>query len=173
MKRFHDIFQIAFVVAIVFTLVGCGTSGLIIVKSPPNGIARGNIIQVNEIKSTTPIPEPACEKIRDILIGKLEKTGAFEAVLKNGGKIIMDINIKSFDAGNQFERWFWGGLGDFGEGKIVLETVYTDAATNNEAAKIITEGTINCGVFGGSIDTAYSNAIQAIVKYTVEQFGKK
>ena len=164
---------IALLLAVVMTVSGCGASGLMIIKSTPIGIEEVSVIQVNEIKSDVYIPEKACEQIRDIVINKLEKTSAFKSVSKNSGKIVLDIKIISFDGGDQFARWFFGGIGDFGEGKIILETAYSNVASKNEIGKIRTEGSIKFGLFGGSVKTAYSNAVDEIVRYTVDHFGNR
>ncbi|MFH1996125.1 MAG: DUF4410 domain-containing protein [Candidatus Omnitrophota bacterium] len=170
MKRISVFFVLAF---FIFAVSGCGSSHIRIINPTRGNVGRVNSIQVNEVKSDVPVTKEVCDEIRKILIKNLKLSKAFDSVSEYDGAIAIDSKITRFNAGNQFSRWMWGGLDKSAEGILMLETIFTDKKAGEEIAKIATEGTISDGLFGGSVESAYSNAIQEIVKFAEDNFGKK
>lgn len=74
-----------------------------------------------------------------------------------------------YNAGNQFTRWFWGGIGNAGEGTLTVEAKYFDSQ-GKEICVIQSEGKIGSGFFGGSFDYAMDKAAKEIVEYTKANF---
>lgn len=162
-------------VGLIILTSGCGASRLTVIRPVLSSTNPTPTIQVNPVKATATslAPMGLPNKIRFLVLEELRKSGAFDTVDPERGMIALDIDIVSFDAGSQMERWFWGGLGNMGEGDLQLETTFIDTKNGQELGKIRTQGTITSGVMGGSIDNAYHNAVKQIVQYTVLKFGKR
>ncbi len=73
-----------------------------------------------------------------------------------------------FDAGNQFERRFWGGIDNAGEGSLQVLAEFFEGQT--KLANIQTEGSIGSGFFGGSMSEAVDNAAGKIAEYAIANF---
>lgn len=156
-------------------LSGCGTSRIMVLRSDTEKVGKVNSLQVNEVKSEmATISRHALIRIREILIEKLQASHAFDKITtQEGGNIILDVKVIDFEEGDQFTRWFWTGMGGMGAGRIELETTYKEGSSGEEIAQIKTQGTVNTGFFGGSIEAAYYRAVNEIVDYTVNEFGNK
>lgn len=152
---------------------GCGASRMTVIRPVPENAGPAAAIQVNQVETTAPTPQSLPGEIQFLLMEQLRKSGAFDAVSSERGIIALNVTVVSFDAGNQMERWFWGGLGNAGEGDLQLETSFIDSESGQELGKIRSQGTITSGALGGSIDIAYKNAVKQIVEYTVLKFGNK
>ncbi len=88
-----------------------------------------------------------------------------------GKELTLKYRFIQFQEGSQFERWFWGGIGNAGEGSITCEVLFLDPA-GAEVAKIQSEGRIGSGFFGGSIHDALGKMGEEVGKYTVQHFGR-
>ena len=76
----------------------------------------------------------------------------------------------SHDPGNQFARWFWGGIGNAGEGTLTVHVRYLDAE-QRELASTQVEGRSGSGFFGGSFREAVTRLGEDVVKFTIANFG--
>jgi hypothetical protein len=74
------------------------------------------------------------QNIRERLYGTSEKPGPFT----EGAGLTIRIKVIQFDAGSQFERWFWGGIGNAGEGSLQVLAEFYEAQA--KIANIQTEG---------------------------------
>lgn len=86
-----------------------------------------------------------------------------------GSELIITYRFVQYDPGNQFTRWFWGGIGNAGEGTITLEATYVDSF-GKLLAKIQSEGKIGSGFFGRYFSLALEKAAEEIAEYTIENF---
>jgi hypothetical protein len=78
------------------------------------------------------------------------------------------LRVVQFEPGSQFQRWFWGGLGNQGEGSLhVLAEFYEG---DKKLAHIQTEGRIGSGAFGGSLNMAVDKAATEIAEYAGTTF---
>lgn len=62
-----------------------------------------------------------------------------------------------------------GGLGNCGEGTLIVEASFVDAS-GKEVGKVKSEGRIGAGFFGGSFSNALERAAEEIAKYTAHNF---
>ncbi len=69
-----------------------------------------------------------------------------------------------FNPGNQFTRWFWGGIGSAGKGSMTVEARFLDSS-DKELAKIQSDGEISSGGFGGSFDFAIQKTAEEVAEY--------
>ena len=100
----------------------------------------------------------------------LERRLYEESGFEKGSELRIRYRFVQFDPGNQFARWFWGGLGNTGEGSLSIEAKFVDSS-GAEIATIQAQGSINSGFFGGSFELAIDKAAQEIAEYTVANYG--
>ncbi len=153
--------------ALCFILTACGT-GRTMVKEAPAQKKTFSAVTLQRAEDTVVVPEEYraqfVTKIRALLYGTQEKPGPF---LESDGLTIR-VKVIQFDAGSQVERWFWGGIGNAGEGSLQLLAEFYDHDT--KLAEIQTEGRIGSGFFGGSMSEAVDKAAEQIAKYAIANF---
>ena len=153
----------------IFTLIflflaGCG-SGKTVVMEPVTEKSDVSTIGIVAGKSTVNIPDDVVNKFHK----KLEQLLYDEGKFIKGADLIITYRFIQYDEGNQFTRWFWGGIGNAGEGAITVEAIYSNASENN-LAKIQSEGKIGSGFFGGDFSLAVEKAAEEIADYTITNF---
>ena len=151
-----------FIGAFVFT--GCGAGKTMVLK-PPEMKLRAVSRDLSEAKSTVSVPAEIKlefeEKLKEVLFGE----GGFQ----EGQDLKIKYRFIQFTPGNQFTRWFWGGIGNAGEGSLTIEAKYFDVA-DKELSVIQTEGKIGSGAFGGDLSFAIQKAAEEIANYTKVNF---
>jgi len=145
-------------------LMGCGTGRTMILKPSETRI---RVSAVNASEANSPLSVPT--ELKAVFQKKLDEFLYSEKAFERGKELNIRYRFIQFDPGNQFTRWFWGGIGNAGEGSLTIETKYFDS-TNNELATIHTEGRIGSGFFGGSFDDAVEKAAEKIAEYTKINF---
>jgi hypothetical protein len=155
------------VIGLVLLLVGCGTARTLVLE-PVKTHSRFSSVQLVQNEATVTVPPEVTEKIRSVVEKGLYENGAFT----RGNELRIVYTIVSNNPGSQFQRWLWGGMGNAGEGSLVIMVRYLDVA-DTELAKTEVEGRIGSGFFGGSFDEAVTKASEAIVKYTIQNFGSQ
>jgi hypothetical protein len=106
------------------------------------------------------------EKLRADLYGDAGKPGPFT----EGDALTIRVKVVQFEAGSQFQRWFWGGIGNQGEASMQLLTEFFEG--DQKLAHIQTEGRIGSGFFGGSVKSAVDKAVSEISTYAVQNFAQ-
>jgi len=160
---------LSFLVAIGLCLVlaACGT-GRTMVMEPPAKKNTFSAVSLTRADDTVVVPDEYRKrfitKIHEELYGTNEKPGPFV----KGEGLIIRIKVVQFNAGNQLERWFWGGIGNAGEGSLQVLAEFFER--NTKLAHIQTEGRIGSGFFGGSMDEAVDKAAEEIAKYAISNF---
>ena len=130
-------------------LAGCG-AGRTLVMEPPS--ERRTFAGAAVVNGEDSVIVPAelrgrlTEKVQEGLYGTAEKPGNF----RNELGLEIRIRVVQFEQGNQFQRWFWGGLGNQGEGSLHVLAEFYDG--DKKLAYIQTEGRIGSGAFGGSLN---------------------
>ena len=145
-------------------LAGCGVGRAMVIK-PPETPFNARTVQAAEGKSPVAVPN----EVKSEFIEKLNRYLYAEGNFQRGDDLIITYRFIQFDPGNQFTRWFWGGIGNAGEGSLTIEAKYYDR-NNKELATINTEGRIGSGVFGGAFSDAVDKAAEKIVEYTRTNF---
>ena len=147
-------------------LAACGT-GRTIVMEPPQKKAF-SAVTLARADDTVAVPEEYrtrfVAKLREQLYGTKDKPGPFA----EGPGLTIRIKVVQFSAGNQFERWFWGGIGNAGEGSLQVLAEFYEGQT--KLANIQTEGRIGSGFFGGSMSEAVDKAAEEIAEYAIANF---
>lgn len=155
-------------ILISFTLLlfGCGTAQTIVMEPVEDSKNVAGIRVVSD-KHNVAVPSEVVAQLRS----KIE-TGLYD---KNGYTRSNDLKVVfkflQQDKGNQFARWFWGGIGNTGEASLTVLVMYQDAE-GNELGKTQVQGKIDSGFFGGSFNEAINKAAEQIVSFTVANFPK-
>lgn len=147
-------------------LSGCGSGRTLVIEPPEQTAGIVKSVIVERAQHGVPIPEDAEQGFVQNLERRLYEGAGFQ----RGTELRIRFRFIQFDPGNQFTRWFWGGLGNTGEGSLTIEATYVDQA-GTELATIQAQGSINSGFFGGSFELAIDKAAQEIADYTVASFG--
>lgn len=155
------------VVVVGLLLSACG-AGRTLVMEPPDERRTFPAATIERGKDNVPIPEEYAtqlvQKLREGLYGNAEKPGAFA----DGAGLTIRTKVVQFEAGSKFQRWFWGGIGNQGEGSLHLLAEFYDG--DRKLAQIQTEGRIDSGAFGGSLKSAVEKAAEEITEYAVANF---
>lgn len=102
-------------------LMGCG-AGKTLVMRPPEAAFRASSVEIIEATPNIKVPEKARRTFKD----KLERFIFAEGGLEKGPGLKISYRFIQFETGNQFTRWFWGGIGNAGEGSMTVEAKYYD-----------------------------------------------
>jgi hypothetical protein len=147
-------------------VVACGT-GRTLVMEPPQRKAF-SAVTLARADDTVSVPDQYrtqfVNKIRGLLYGTKEKPGPFA----EGPGLTIRIKVVQFDEGNQFERWFWGGIGNAGEGSMHVVADFFEG--DKKLAQTQIEGRIGSGFFGGSMTEAVDKAAEQIATYAIANF---
>lgn len=147
-------------------VAACGTGRTLVMETPQRkAFSAAKVMRADD---TVSVPEEYrvqfSNKIRELLYGTKEKPGPFA----EGEGLTIRIKVVQFNEGSQFQRWFWGGIGNAGEGSMHIVTEFLDGDT--KLAQTQMEGRIGSGFFGGSMREAVDKAAEEIAKYAVANF---
>jgi hypothetical protein len=148
-------------------LAACGT-GRTMVMEPTTEQKVFESAKFERATDSVEVPEELramfVEELRRNFFGADGKPGPF----KEGEGLTVRVKVVQFEGGNQFQRWFFGGIGNQGEASLQLLTEFFDG--ERKLANIQTEGRIGSGVFGGSVKSAVEKAVAEISDYAVSNF---
>lgn len=143
---------------------GCGVGRNLVVKSPEMRY-RAASVDVSEANSPVSVPADLRSEFQSKLNQYLYQDGSF----KKGSELKIRYRYIQYEPGNQFSRWFFGGIGNAGEGSLTIEAKFLDPA-DKELATIQTEGRIGSGFFGGSYSEALDKAAEKVAEYAKTNF---
>jgi len=166
-RRSADWKDFALLITLIVALVGCG-AGKTLVMKPAEISLQVSSIDVIEGNSAIDVPEDVRKAFQERLNKLLYEEGNFQ----RGPDLKIKYRFVQYNPGNQFTRWFWGGIGNAGEGSMTIEAKYFDTA-DKELATIQAEGKIGSGFFGGSFDFAVEKAAREIAEYTKQNFKRR
>jgi hypothetical protein len=165
--RKKSVMRILTTVLLALVLAGCGTARTLVLE-PPETNARFSSAALIAHNPTVEVPPEVTGRIEAVIGKGLFEGGAFTA----GEDLRIYYTFISHEPGNRMERWFWGGIGNAGEGSVTIMVRYVDA-TERELARTQVEGRIGSGFFGGSINDAITRAGEDIVKFTIDRFAER
>lgn len=151
-------------VSILLALVGCGTARTLVIE-PVATNDKYTSVKLVANNPNVQVPAEVIEKIEAVINKGLYEKGPFSV----GDDLKIHYTFISHDKGNQFARWFWGGIGNAGEASVIVTVRYLNNE-GNEIAKTQVEGRIGSGFFGGSINEAITKAGEDIVEFTINNF---
>jgi hypothetical protein len=167
-RKQQRFFITLFVLSLLF-LLGCGAGRTMVMKPPPEKVTARAVDLVEE-EPTVNVPKEVREKFRENLEKALfEAKDNTEPRFSRGSEIEMRYRFIQFDPGDRFSRWFWGGIGNAGEGTLTVEATFCNGR-GEPLSKIQSEGKISSGFFGGSFDFALDKAAREIVQFAEGNF---
>jgi hypothetical protein len=165
MKIRHRGWQHLATIAALLMLGGCGSGRTLVVDTPQRAMVASSVA-IERTTHAVQVPAEMEQEFEKNLRSRLYEKAGFQ----EGNELHIRYRFVQFDPGNQFSRWFWGGLGNTGEGSLTIEAKFTDAS-GSELSTIQAQGTINSGFFGGSFGLALDKAAQEIAEYTTANYG--
>lgn len=143
----------------VLLLQGCG-AGKITVLDPINAEEKAQSIRLKQDTHNVAVEKEKIEYFETQLKEKLYK----ELGKTEGDDITIKYRFVKFDEGSRFTRYLLVGLGNAGEGSLIIEFTFFNRK-GIEIGKVSSEGKISAGFGGGSIDSAIDFAVKAITEY--------
>ena len=163
MKNLHRSVKILLVVTPSgLTIAACG-AGKTMVMEPGAEMIKVASVELHEGKSMVNCPPAVVAQFRSKLEAQLCKPGGFV----QGDDLNPTYQFIQYNPGDQFTRWFFGGIGNAGESSITVQALYTDQG-GRQVGKIMSEGKIGSGAFGGSMDL--ERAADEVAQYTLTTF---
>jgi len=146
----------------VLLLAGCG-SARNIVTSPTETIYKTEVIEISRGKSTVQVPDEFSAYFDGQLRKEVHKS------FGQGGKLRLEYRFISFDEGSRFKRYMSGGIGDWGQGTLMIQADFYDEG-GKLLSTIQTDAVISGGLFGGSFESALDLAVEKLAEYAIANF---
>jgi len=163
-KSFGKLIPFGVLLGLALVFSGCG-AGKTMVMTPPETAAKFPAAEIIEVAPTVSVPDEVRSSFQQKLSTALYSEGGFQ----RGTGLKVKYRFIQFNPGSQFTRWFWGGIGNAGEGTLTIEAVFLDNG-DKELAKIQSEGKISSGAFGGPFDLALQKAAEEIANFSRSRF---
>lgn len=147
-------------------LCACGASKNVVVQVPVNSTKYATISVVKGDSTVTVEDDDTLyfrEKLMEYL-GENFTPGEQQP-------LILTYRFIGFERGNRFKRYLSGGIGNWGEGGLVIQTTFNDI-DGNELAVVNTDAEIGSGFFGGDIQSAFKKAAKKIAEFTALNFAQ-
>ena len=146
---------------------GCTTTKTLVLETPKRGEEFSSISIVAN-NPTVDMPKDITETFENSLRDKIYGSGKFE----RGEDLKLLYTFISYEEGDRFMRWFFGGVGGAGEGSVTILVKYVNI--NDETrGKTQVESTLSAGFLGGSINKAAEKAAHEVAEYTFQNFKNK
>ncbi len=149
------------------SLIGCGTSSTL-VMNPVDQRVKVSGIAVNSDNHNINVPKNIETELKEKIEIGLYGEGGFT----KSKELILSFKFLQHDKGNQFSRWFSGGIGNAGEASLTVQVTY-HTSDGSELGKTQVQGRINSGFFGGSYSEVLSRVAEDIVSFTISNFPNK
>ena len=157
-------FKNVILVIAIAVITGCGTASTVVLD-PVEQRAELNGVTISSGNHTVEVPQ----KIVAQLQKGIEKGLYEENDFIKSDALLLEYKFLQQDEGNQFVRWFFGGIGNAGEASLTVLVTYTDV-NGNQLAQTQVHGKIDSGLFGGSFSEALGKVAGEIVEFTVVNF---
>jgi len=158
-RKCSGIIGIFILLMLTLSLTGCG-AGRTMVLAPVEMPVKFTSAELHEDKATVNVPGDINASFEAKLAQLLYGQDGFT----KGPGLKIRYRFIQFNPGNQFTRWFWGGIGSAGKGSMTVEARFLDSS-DKELAKIQSEGEISSGAFGGSFDFAIQKTAEEMAEY--------
>lgn len=147
--------RLIFVVLMGLALQACG-AGSTLVLEPTSGPKESySAATILHSEDTVSVPDKILTEFQKSMDKEFYEEGLFE----NGQGLVVNYRFVQFEAGSQFSRWFWGGIGNAGEASLTVEVVF-ERPDGTPLSKIHVAGKIGSVFFGGSVSEAPEEAAE-------------
>ena len=157
-------FKNSILIIIVAVLTACGTASTIVID-PVDQRAELEGVSVSVGNHNVEVPQEIVEQLQE----KIEKGLYEDNGFSKSNALLLEYKFLQQDEGNQFVRWFFGGIGNAGEASLTVLVTYTDP-NGNQLAQTQVQGKIDSGFLGGSFSEAINKVAEDIVEFTVVNF---
>src|SRR5262249_29262004 len=113
MTKARQGFIAGFVFAVLTLSAGCGVGRNLIVQPPQTRIRAAS---ASAAEGNSPVGVPA--EMKSEFQSKLDQYLYAENGFQRGQELRIRYRFIQYDPGSQFSRWFFGGLGNTGEGSL-------------------------------------------------------
>lgn len=148
-------------------LAGCGSARTVVVE-PVKSATRYAALTIVADTPTVEVPAADVSGFEASLRKGLYDSGRFV----QGDELRLVYAVVSLDPGDQLQRWYSVGIGNRGEGTLVVQVRYLDKA-GQEVARTQVKASVSSGLLGGSMGDALDRAAQDVVAFTVASFSAK
>jgi len=152
------------IMAFLVFFTACSSGSTTILNQVPVGV-KANSINIAQGVSDAVIPADDLKVFAKELNYKLFANGDF----KRGNDLTLTYRFLHYDTGSRAARWVTGGIGGAGESSVSVEALYTNA-DGRQVGKVVSDGKLGMGFFGGSSDYAVERAADEIADYTKQTF---
>lgn len=154
------------VIVLCALLTACGTSKNVILESTTTS-SKFNSVRLIEGDSPVAVEDDDVAYFRE----KLQENLSEQFATGDGSELTITYRFIGFERGNRAKRYLSGGIGNWGEGGLVIQSVFSDGE-GNELSKVNTDATIDSGFFGGDIQSTFKRAANKISEYAVANFAQ-
>tara|TARA_R110000868_G_scaffold124233_9_gene328612 strand:- start:3908 stop:4408 length:501 start_codon:yes stop_codon:yes gene_type:complete len=159
-------YKFLLVLFLALSVSACGGYGSTKLVAPVTGVARSAEISVTHIKSDVEVPPNILSTFESRLNDSIYKDAGFQ----QGDGVKLEWSFVNFTKGSRAARYFMGGFGQTGAGKLKVRARFLDTK-GIQLSVIESEGVVAGGFFGGSYGTAIKEAVREISAYAVKNYG--
>ena len=157
-------FKNLILVIVVAVITGCGTASTLVLD-PVEQRAEHKGVTISSGNHNVEVPQKIVAQLQE----GIEKGLYEENDFIKSDALLLEYQFLQQDEGNQFVRWFFGGIGNAGEASLTVLVTYIDV-NGNQLAQTQVQGKIDSGFFGGSFSEAIGKVAEEIVEFTVVNF---
>ncbi|MCY3749899.1 MAG: DUF4410 domain-containing protein [Gammaproteobacteria bacterium] len=133
-------FKNLILIIVVAVITGCGTASTVVLD-PVEQRSELKGVTISSGNHNVEVPQ----KIVTQLQTGIEKGLYEENDFIKSDALLLEYKFLQQDEGNQFVRWFFGGIGNAGEASLTVLVTYTDVG--NQLAQTQVQGKIDSGFF--------------------------
>jgi len=149
-------------------LSACGSSRNVVIDPVREAVGPFTSVQLKEGDSTIDLAADDKAYFEQKMSEYLSPHFEFPA----SSELRIVYSFIGFEEGSRGKRWLAGGIGNWGEGSLVIQTQYM-TADGKILSTINTDASINGGFFGGDIESTFKKAARKLSDYTIQQFAAK
>lgn len=148
-----------------FFLIGCGTAKTVVLEPHRGPKMNPSSIKLEHGDSTINVDGEMVAAFEE----ELSKLLFTEGPYTKGEDLIISYAFLSADKGDRLKRYLSGGIGNWGEGSLVIQVTFLDI-NRKELAKINTDAEIGSGFYGGGYNNIVRKSAKEIVEFLSANF---
>lgn len=149
----------------VLLLSACGSSRNVVIDPVREAAGPFASVQLKEGESTIDLAADDKAYFEE----KMSEYLSPHFVFGTSNELHIVYSFIGFEEGSRGKRWLAGGIGNWGEGSLVIQTQYM-TADGKILSTINTDASISGGFFGGDIESTFKKAARKLSDYTIQQF---
>ncbi len=158
-------YKLVLVLLAALTLSACGAGSTTVVDAYDGATVNYAAAQVESGDATVSVPDEIMADFKEAMSKEFYEKGLFT----EGPGLKVKYTFIQFEGGNQFSRWFFGGIGNAGEASMTIQVDFFDE-NDTKLSTINVGGKIGSGFFGGSVSEAVGKAAKEAAEYAAATF---